>query len=160
MNSSTSLNAQIPGSHTSLHTLLNDSRISVVVQSLSCIQLFATPWTIAHQAPLCMGLPMQEYWNGLPFPSSRDLPYPGIKSVSPTLAAGFFTTEPPDSRMQCYKEEEEMEEMRVLISWFSQCLVHSFLSQLCHARGPVLIAREKPGHRGRSWGILADSISP
>ena len=42
---------------------------------------FATLWTIAHQAPLSMGFPRQEYWNGLPFPSPRDLPNPGIKPV-------------------------------------------------------------------------------
>ena len=42
--------------------------------------LFATPWTVACQAPLSMGFPRQEYWNGLPFPSLGDLPDPGIKS--------------------------------------------------------------------------------
>ena len=48
-------------------------------------QLFATLWTVVHQAPLSMGLPRQEYWSGLPFPSAGDLPDPGIKSVSPAL---------------------------------------------------------------------------
>jgi len=42
-----------------------------------------------------MGFPRQEYWSGLPFPSSGDLPDPGIEPVSPALAGGFFTTEPP-----------------------------------------------------------------
>ena len=51
-----------------------------------------SPWTVAHQAPLSMGFPRQEYWSGLPFPS-RDLPDPGITSVSPVLAGGFFTAE-------------------------------------------------------------------
>ena len=55
---------------------------------------FATPWTIACQAPLSMGFPRQEYWSGLPFPSPGDLPNPGIKPMSPTLADGFFTAEP------------------------------------------------------------------
>ena len=41
---------------------------------LSRVQLFVTLWTVAHQAPLSMGFPRQEYWNGLPFPSPRDLP--------------------------------------------------------------------------------------
>ena len=58
-------------------------------------QLFVTPWTVDHQAPLSMGFPRQEYWNGLPFSSPRDLPDPGIESVSPELAGSFFTTEPP-----------------------------------------------------------------
>ena len=45
------------------------SRLQVVVYSLSCVQLFATPWTVAHQAPLSMRFPRLEYWSGLPFPS-------------------------------------------------------------------------------------------
>ena len=48
---------------------------------------FMTPWTVAHQAPLSMGFPRQECWNGLPFPSQRNLPNHGIKPVSPALKA-------------------------------------------------------------------------
>ena len=44
---------------------------------------FATPWTVALQAPLSMGFPRQEYWSGLPFPSPGDLPDPGIEPRSP-----------------------------------------------------------------------------
>ena len=68
----------------------------VVVQSLSRVRLFVTPWTVARQAPLSMGLSWQEYWSGLPFPSPGDLPDPGIGPVSPALAGGFFTTKPPE----------------------------------------------------------------
>ena len=39
------------------------------VKSLSRVQLFATPWTAAYQAPLSMGFPRQEYWSGVPLPS-------------------------------------------------------------------------------------------
>ena len=46
---------------------------------------FATPWTVAHQGPLCMGFPRQEYWSELPFPSPGDLPRSGIKPESPCL---------------------------------------------------------------------------
>ena len=53
------------------------------------------PWTVAHQAALSMRFPKQEYWSGLPFPPPGDLPDPGIELVSPALAGGFFTTEPP-----------------------------------------------------------------
>ena len=65
-------------------------------QSLSCVQLFATPWTLAHQAPLTMGilLPRQEYWSGLPCPPPRDLPNPGIKPRSPALQVNSFLSEP------------------------------------------------------------------
>ena len=66
---------------------------SVLCRS-SCVQLFATPWMVAHQAPLSMGLCRQEYWNGLPFPSPGDLPDPRIEPESPALASGFFTNVP------------------------------------------------------------------
>ena len=56
---------------------------------------FVTPWSVAHQAPLSMGFPRQEYWSGLPFPSPGDLPNPGIELEPPALGGGFFTTEPP-----------------------------------------------------------------
>ena len=52
-----------------------------------------TPWTVACQSPPSMGFLRQEFWSGLPFPSPRDLPDPGIKAASPALAGGFFTTE-------------------------------------------------------------------
>ena len=53
------------------------------VKSLSRVQLFAAPWTVAHQASPSMGLSRQEYWSGLPFPSPGDLPDTGIKAGSP-----------------------------------------------------------------------------
>ena len=56
---------------------------------------FVAPWTVAHQAPLSMGFPRQEYWSGLPLPSPGDLPNPGTEPESPALAGRFFTTEPP-----------------------------------------------------------------
>ena len=46
---------------------------------------FATPWTVARQAPLSVEFSRQEYWSGLPFPSPGDLPDPGIKPASPAL---------------------------------------------------------------------------
>ena len=55
----------------------------------------AISWTVACQASLSMGFPKQEYWSWLPFPSLWDLPDPGIEPVSPALAGGFFTTNPP-----------------------------------------------------------------
>ena len=57
---------------------------------------FVKPWTIAHQAPLSVGFPRQEQWSGLSFPSPRDLPHPETEPVSPALAGGFFTAEPPE----------------------------------------------------------------
>ena len=55
------------------------------MKSLSCVQLFATPWTVAYKAPLSMEFSMQEYWSGSPFPSPGDLPKPGIEPGSPAM---------------------------------------------------------------------------
>ena len=57
------------------------------VKSLSRVRLFATPWTVAHQAPPSMGFSRQEYWSGVPFPSPGDLPNPGIEPGSPASPA-------------------------------------------------------------------------
>ena len=62
--------------------------------SLSRVQLFETPWTVARQPPLSMRFPRQEYWSGLPF-RPGDLPDRGIEPTSPSLAGIFFITEPP-----------------------------------------------------------------
>ena len=65
------------------------------VKSLSHVRLFATPWTVAHQAPRSMGFSRQESWSALPSPPPGDLPYPRIKPAplaSPALAGGVFTT--------------------------------------------------------------------
>ena len=72
--------------------------VVIIVQLLSYVRLFVTPWTVAHQVPLSVGFPRQEYWSKLSFPSPEDLPDPGIKPmslVSPALADKFFTSEPP-----------------------------------------------------------------
>ena len=69
-----------------------------ICHELSHVQLFATPWTMAHQAPLSMRFSRQEYWNGLPFPPSGDRPNPGIERespASPALVGGFFTAGSP-----------------------------------------------------------------
>ena len=57
------------------------------MKSLSYVQLFVTPWTVAHQAPPSMEFSSQEYWSGLPFPSPGDLPDPGIEPGAPALQA-------------------------------------------------------------------------
>ena len=61
---------------------------------LSPVQLFATLWTVTHQAALSMGFPRQEYWSGLPCLPPRDLPNPGIKRRSPTLQVDSLPAEP------------------------------------------------------------------
>ena len=64
---------------------------SLVTMSYS----FATPWTVALQAPLFMGFLRQESWSRLLFPSPGDLPDPGMEPASPALAGRFFTTKSP-----------------------------------------------------------------
>ena len=59
-----------------------------------CLHCFAAPWTVAHQAPLSMAFPRQEYWSGLPCPPPGDLSDPGIEPESLALASGFFTPQP------------------------------------------------------------------
>ena len=56
---------------------------------------FVTPWIVAHQAPLSMGFPRQEYWSGLPFPFPGDVPDLGIKPESPALQADSLPPDPP-----------------------------------------------------------------
>ena len=62
------------------------SEIQQISQSVSYVQLFATTWTIAHQAPLSMGFSRRETWGGLPFPPLGDPPNQEIESTSPALA--------------------------------------------------------------------------
>ena len=63
--------------------------------TLSRVQLFVTPWTVARQAPLSMGFPREEYWSGLSFPPQGNLPDTGTEPTSltsPVLVGRFFTT--------------------------------------------------------------------
>ena len=65
--------------------------------------------TEAHQAPLSLGFPKQEYWTELPFPSRGDLSDAGIEPAFPAFTGGFFTTEPPGKPLHrvTYKETED-----------------------------------------------------
>ena len=78
-------------------------KVNVEVKSLSRVQLFATQWTVAYQAPLSMGFSRQEYWSRLPFPSPGDLLNPGIKPRLPSLQADSLLSKPPKSNRLKYK---------------------------------------------------------
>ena len=69
--------------------------MNVNVKLLSHVRLFATPWTVAYQAPPSMEFYREEYWSGLPFPSPGDLPDPGIEPRCPTLQVDTLTSAPP-----------------------------------------------------------------
>ena len=66
------------------------------------VRLLVTPQTVAHQPPLFMGFPRQEYWSELPFPSLGDLPNPGIEPGSPALQADTLLSEPPGKPLPVY----------------------------------------------------------
>ena len=86
------------------------------VYVLSHVQLYATPWTVAHQAPLSMGFPRQEYWSGLSFPFPGYLLHPGIKPGSPALQVD---SEPPR------KTSYSLEEIIVTIIFSESCYFSS-----------------------------------
>ena len=77
-------------------------------QSLSGVQLSATPRTVTHQSSLSMGFPQQEYWSGLPFPSPGDIPNPGMEPASPALQADSLLSEPPGKSQYVYTEPHNL----------------------------------------------------
>ena len=92
-----------------------------ICQSLSCVQLFATTWTVANQAHLSMEFSRQESQTGLPFPSPGDPPNPGIKPESPTLQADFLPSEAP-GKFQLYNLgdifQEQLQQILLLLLLF------------------------------------------
>ena len=97
-----------------------------VALSLSCVQHFATPWTLAHQDVLSMGFPRQAYWSGLPFPSPGNLPNPVTEPTSPALADRFFNTNSPGKpyRGIYYTLNGKIS---CLTSWMLWCKILGFL---------------------------------
>ena len=92
--------------------------------SVRQVWLFATPWTAAHQAPVSVGFPRQEYWSGLPFPLLGDLPKPGSEPISlqvSCITSEFFTTEPSGKPYS-----------------FLNCLVYSITSSSLHSFGDYI----------------------
>ena len=72
---------------------------SCMLSHLSPVQLFETPWTVAHQAPLSLEFSRQEYWSGLPFLSPGKLSNPGIEPRPPTLWADSLPSEHSSSKI-------------------------------------------------------------
>ena len=67
--------------------VISDNSLVCLLSHFSCVRLFVTPWTVAHQAPLSMEFSRQEYWSGLPCPPPGDLPNAGSEPRSPALQA-------------------------------------------------------------------------
>ena len=97
---------------------------------LSHVQLFATPWTVAHQAPLSTGFSQQEYWSGLPLPPLGDLTRPRDQTCASCVsrtAGGFFATEPTGTHTTqklCQKKT-----LCTNITTLSMCMVFPTLRQ-------------------------------
>ena len=77
------------------------------MKSLSHVRLFATPWTVAHQAPPSLEFSRQKYWSGLPFPSPGDFPNLGIESRSFALQADALPFDPPGNPNISWQIDEE-----------------------------------------------------
>ena len=112
--------------------------IYAVVQSLSHVQLFVTPWTVAHQTPLFIEFSRQEYRNGLPFPPPGDLPDSGTEPRSAVLQVDSLPSEPPRRSLNwmvylfiieyksfytCWKQEKGMTEDE-MAGWHHQLYGH------------------------------------
>ena len=109
----------------------------VKVKSLSRVWLFATPWTVAYQAPPSMGFSKQEYWSGLPFPSPGDLSDPGIEPGFPALQANALTSEPPGKPQWKTKGAYIWVSFRLELQMptaldLCQCTDHTCFSTPCH----------------------------
>ena len=114
--------------------------------------LFATPWTVAYQAPQSMGFSRQKCWNGLPFPSPGDLPDPGIEPGSPALQADALPSEPPgkpmwDGWLQFRKGVQFWKAHQVApcleVSWCSCICVYS-VTQWCPILWPWTTVHQTP----------------
>ena len=103
--------------------------VKVKVRSLSRVRLFATPWTVAYQAPQSVGFSRQECWSRLPFPSPGDLPDPGIEPGSPALQADTLPSKPPGkpSKITVWLEnKKEQSRQRKGLEWQAKCNEKSF----------------------------------
>ena len=100
---------------------------------LSHVWLFATPWTVDHQAPLSMEFSRQEYWSGLPFPSPGDLPNPRIDPRSPASQVDVLLSKPPLSSLIQLNYIRKMWVFLVLICQLlrSSHLITAFPTVLC-----------------------------
>ena len=115
----------------------------MMVEWLSRVWLFATPCSVALQAPLSMGLSRQEYRSGLPFPSPGHLPDPGIEPASPALASGFLSTE-PSGKPQNICNRNLSEEM------WTEDITKGVIKKVIFGRKPQTIINNKRNRKGKN----------
>ena len=101
-----------------LGTKIVKMSVTQKVKSLSHVQLFVTPWTIASQAPQSMAFSRQECWSELPFPSPGDLPNPGIEPGSPALQPDALPSEPPGKPKTDYNYNAVL--IKILMTFFTK----------------------------------------
>ena len=128
-------------------------------QSLGCVRLFVTPWTVPRQAPLSMGFSRQEYWSGVPSPSPGDLPDPGVEPLSPASPApqaDSLPSEPPGkpmntgagslSLLQGIFPTQELNQSLVLcrqILYQGSPHIHTTIYKIDNQQGPTVLHRER-----------------
>ena len=121
------------------------------MKSLSRLRLFATPRTVAYQAPpsMSMGFSRIEYWSGLPFPSPGDLPDPGIAPGSPALQADALPSKPPGNVSFMYLGDPILVAYVFTVvmysSWIDPLICVPRVSSSCH-----LPLQDSPRSTGRS----------
>jgi len=150
-----------------VHILITCEYFMFVLSCFSRVWLFATQWTISHQAPLFMGFSRQDYWSGLPCSPPGDLPNLGIEPVSltsPALAGGFFITSTTWETREyvIFYEKEELRlqiELKLLISWHWNEEITLDYSSEPNVITRVLVNRrlEEEGMRGRCEWFGKDS---
>ena len=127
-------------------------------QSLSPVQLFATPWTIAHQAPLSMGFPRQEYLSGLPFLSPGDLPNPGIRPISPVWQTSSLPLHHLGNPSLLLVEPKSSEQQRhlpdMVFESLSLCIALVFLPKNRHYMQPHLPPLDVAGSSGNCTQMM------
>ena len=135
-------------------------------QLLSCVRLFATLGTVAHQAPLSMEFSRQEYWSGLPFPPPGDLPDPGISCVSCIGRQVLYhsaTWEAPLVAFQVFKQEPLLSEL----FYIQYCMHSTFLKYQVSSFEVGMYRCQNPssGHipeliPGLGWSLMLPHQSP
>ena len=130
-------------------------------QLLSHVQLFATLWTAAHQAPLSMGFSRQEYWSGLQFSPPGYLPNSEIEPTplaSPALTDKFFTTEPrgkPLYFLLCTKRKNVLKgKNHLLIITFTLCMTYNMTQSVSNDCLNVSVKRQLSDVFQLDWSTL------
>ena len=117
----------------------------------SCVRLFETPWTVAHQPLLSTGFSRQEYWSGLPCHSPGDLPNPGIEPtslMSPALAGRFFTTSATGKCTHLHTHKHTHISTNTHIPAQTSIYIHvCMLSRVCFIATPWTTAHQAPVSR-------------